>query len=263
MSAYSLETYRQLLAVLKERDAHFAEFTDAAPRPKTVYLRHDVDFSLDLAARIAEINHDEGVGATFFVLLRGHAYNLASRRSVELVERLQSLGQRVGFHYSHGHIHDDNDTELAQHVSDDFRITAELVPDLEPVWCVHTPSPTLLRRCLELDVPGLINAQAAAFVRDMPYYSDANMRYSASTWLSLAAKIERPAQLLLHPVYWAAAQPDVLSNLAVAAASSAREALYEFELNNRWRDRFDGTAPVAIGRLANDLAAEAAAGADT
>jgi hypothetical protein len=256
VSEYSPRAYRQLLAALKDRETHFAGFGGESMTPTSVYLRHDVDFSLEFAVALAEINHDEGVSATFFVLLRSHAYNLASPRSGELLERLNALGQRLGFHYSHGRLADE-DESLGRRVADDFGITADLVPALEPVWCVHTPSPTLLQRCLELQVPGLTNAHSAAFLRDVPYYSDANMRYSVPTWLSIASNLDGPAQLLFHPVYWIAAQPGVLANLAVAAASASREALREMELNYHWHARFNGSVPIAVSRLADSLSAEA------
>lgn len=68
-----------------------------APRDRPVLgLRHDVDERLDNALRLAALEHERGLRATYFVL-----HTAAYWRSPTLLEdlrRLQELGHEVGWH---------------------------------------------------------------------------------------------------------------------------------------------------------------------
>ena len=61
-------------------------------------LRHDVDLSLDAAVRMAELEHDAGATATYFLMTESVFYNLDSSEGVAAIERLRALGHRVGLH---------------------------------------------------------------------------------------------------------------------------------------------------------------------
>jgi hypothetical protein len=108
---------RRLLQPLRERHftyAAYAAFLDrlsgddrvrpmslrelaTAPRDRiAVGLRHDVDLRLENALRLARLEHDRGLSATYFVLHTAEYW-----RRADLVERLlelQSLGHEVGWH---------------------------------------------------------------------------------------------------------------------------------------------------------------------
>ena len=58
-------------------------------------LRHDVDLSLDAAVRMAELEHDAGAAATYFLMTESVFYNLDSSEGVAAIERLRELGHRV------------------------------------------------------------------------------------------------------------------------------------------------------------------------
>jgi hypothetical protein len=59
-------------------------------------LRHDVDSRLDSALRLARLEHDRGLRATYFVLHTAPYWDDGDL--VPRVRRLQELGHEVGFH---------------------------------------------------------------------------------------------------------------------------------------------------------------------
>lgn len=65
---------------------------------KDVFLRHDVDFSLDLTLPIAELEHKLGVRSCYYVLLSG-PYNPCSAASVNAMKKLREMGHEIGLHY--------------------------------------------------------------------------------------------------------------------------------------------------------------------
>ena len=67
--AFDLAHYRELLEAARAGGYRFALFEGepAAGRP---LLRHDVDLSLDAALRLAELEAESGVAATYFLMTR-------------------------------------------------------------------------------------------------------------------------------------------------------------------------------------------------
>lgn len=63
-----------------------------------IYLRHDVDFSAELAIRVAEIENTAGVVSTYFFLLTG-PYNPFHEETVAAIKKIKSLGHEIGLHY--------------------------------------------------------------------------------------------------------------------------------------------------------------------
>lgn len=67
-------------------------------RPNSIYLRHDVDFSPELATTVSEIENSLGVVSTFFILLAGH-YNPFNAEVVSAIKKIKSLGHEIGLQY--------------------------------------------------------------------------------------------------------------------------------------------------------------------
>ena len=93
-------------------------------------LRHDVDGRLDAADRLAELEHQRGIRATYFVL---HTARYWSRPDlVERLQHLQDLGHEVGWH---------NDL-----------VTLDLVAGVDPVEYLHAELERL--RSAGIDIVG-------------------------------------------------------------------------------------------------------------
>jgi hypothetical protein len=95
--SFDLAHYRQLLEAAKDGGYRFAPFGDG-PERGALFLRHDVDLSLDAALRMAEVEADLGAVATYFLMTESVFYNLASVEGAAAIRRLRELGHRVGLH---------------------------------------------------------------------------------------------------------------------------------------------------------------------
>ena len=65
--AFDLEHYRELLQAANDGGYRFASF-DQAPEPGALFLRHDVDLSLDAALAMAEVEAEAGACATYLLM---------------------------------------------------------------------------------------------------------------------------------------------------------------------------------------------------
>lgn len=259
--SYSLAAYRDILAATQARGSRFASFTEVADGgsgSRLIYLRHDVDFSLQMAVELAEVNAALGVSGTFFLLLRSQVYNLLSYDALPYLHRLTELGQRIGFHMALPGGVPDSAAMLAGLVRSDFDLVARHVPGIEPVFAWHNTTPALLELGLDLVVPGLVSAYSRRLFRDIPYHSDTGMRYSIDEWKVIAATAAPAIQLLFHPELWIGGSSTVTGALARTWPYVIREREVEFRVNRHYGEQYPEGMPAALlDRLAEAVEEDA------
>ncbi|MES1247716.1 MAG: hypothetical protein ABUS54_08590 [Actinomycetota bacterium] len=176
--AFDLDHYAELLDAASEGGYRWA-FFDHEPAAGDLFLRHDVDLSLEAALTMARLEQERGARATYFLLTESVFYNLASHEGRGAVEELRALGHAVGLHAVH--------PRLA--LDDRF--------DAVMAW--HNPDPDYVFE----PVDGAINVMQTPWFTQGLYRSDSNqhwregcphdeLRLHAFEWL----------QLLVHPEIW-------------------------------------------------------------
>lgn len=245
---YSTDSYRALLAMALRQGYEFRSFMDKRDHSQgCIYLRHDVDFSLDVAREMARINASLGVQGTFFLLLRSQVYNVLSNWSISVVQDIQTLGQQVAFHYSVPRALPDTDGELAVKIVDEYAFLRQYLPDLQPVFSWHNPLPETLERFANLRVPGMVNVYSDDFTEDVRYYSDSNMRYSVADFEGLLRlHTQQALHLLLHPLNWVVGGLTMIEVLAGVWKYVVREREEEMRLNRHYAERLPEGMPDSV-----------------
>ncbi len=208
--AFDLAHYRELLDAAKDGGYAFV-FFDHDPRPGDLLLRHDVDLSLEAALMLAELEAEEDVRATYFLMTQSVFYNLASAPGEATIERLRALGHAVGLHA--------------------MWPRAELDDRFDPVVAWHNPDPPYMSDPID----GADNAMSPRFFLRECYRSDSNQSWRSGCPHEPLARGEFEwLQLLTHPEIW------------VYEGSSMRESMESMltaERELRWRqldeDRID------------------------
>jgi hypothetical protein len=98
---FTEQGFLALLRALKASNYRFARYHEAIAE-RHVLWRHDVDFSIHRAARLAAIEAEEGVVATYFVNPRSAFYNLLEPEIANVVARIRDLGHEIGLHFDAG-----------------------------------------------------------------------------------------------------------------------------------------------------------------
>jgi hypothetical protein len=116
--AFDLDHYRELLDATRSGGYTFGTF-EGEPSAGHVYLRHDVDLSLDAALEVAQLEAAAETTATYFLMTRSVFYNLDSLEGIRAIDRLRELGHQVAHHPVHPYIELDGrfDAVLACHWS--------------------------------------------------------------------------------------------------------------------------------------------------
>jgi len=176
--AFDLDHYRELLEAAKRGGYAFGSF-EGTPAFGHVYLRHDVDLSLDAALAVAELEAEHDVRATYFLMTRSVFYNLASSDGERALARLRELGHAVGHHAVHPHV--------------------DLDDRFDDVVAWHNPDPEFMREPIE----GAVNVMAFPWFAPERYRSDSNQQWRSGC---PHEELERGAfpwlQLLTHPEIW-------------------------------------------------------------
>jgi hypothetical protein len=177
--AFDLGHYRELLEAARAGGYEFGGF-EGEPAARHVYLRHDVDLSLDAALRLAELEAAAGARATYFVMSESVFYNLASREGADAIARLRELGHDVGVHAVWPSVPARDER---------FR----------PVLAWHNPDPAYMTE----PVDGYLNVMAAPWFTQGLYRSDSNQHWrSGCPHEELADGAFEWLQLLTHPEIW-------------------------------------------------------------
>ena len=176
--AFDLAHYRELVEAARAGGYRFA-FFDRDPAAGDLLLRHDVDLSLAAAVRLAELEAEAGVAATYFVMTESVFYNLASREGEAALVRLRALGHRVGLHAVYPR--------------------AELDERFDRVVAWHNPEAEFMSVSLD----GAANAMEPRFFVRGQYRSDSNQSWrEGCPHEALARGDFEWLQLLTHPEIW-------------------------------------------------------------
>jgi hypothetical protein len=176
--SFDLGHYAEILEAGKVGGYRFAFFGDG-PERSDIYLRHDVDLSLDAALRMAELEAEHGVRTTYLLMTESVFYNLASSEGADAVARLRDLGHAVGLH------------AVYPNVALDERF--------DPVVSWHNPQAEYMGRT----IPGATNVYAEPFFSPSTYRSDSNQHWrSGCPHEELRGGGFPWLQILVHPEIW-------------------------------------------------------------
>jgi hypothetical protein len=176
--AFDLDHYRELLDAARAGGYRFA-FFEQEPRAGDLFLRHDVDLSLEAAVELAEVERELGARATYFLMTESVFYNLASEPGRAALDRLRALGHRIGLHA--------------------VWPRAELDNRFDRVIAWHNPDPEYMNE----PVDGALNVMQAPWFDRRRYRSDSNQRWrSGCPHEELAEARVDWVQLLVHPEIW-------------------------------------------------------------
>lgn len=207
MTDFTYPGYVALLHALKARVYAFAGFAAApdllASGRRFVLLRHDVDFDLEKALQMAELEAQHDVTATYFLMVRSDHYNLFSGEGSQRVSRILELGHRCGLHFDPAAYPGSPGVEaLAAACRREVQMLQDWFGGPIDIVSFHRPSELVLSGHPALSAP-LPHTYLPLFVRDIQYFSDSRGEWRFGHPCQGAAfAAGRPLHLLVHPIWW-------------------------------------------------------------
>jgi len=175
---FTMEHYRELLGAAQAGGYEWASF-DRRPRTGDLFLRHDVDLSLEAALEMARLEHELGVRATYFLMPESGFYNLDSHVGLYAQRQVREWGHAVGLHAVYPR--------------------AGLDRRFDSVISWHNPDPGYMSRPID----GAVNVMEEPYFMPGRYRSDSNAQWrEGCPHDELAAGAFEWLQLLIHPEIW-------------------------------------------------------------
>ena len=176
--SFDLAHYRDILQAAQAGGYRFKPFGEG-PERGDLFLRHDIDLSLDAALQMAEVEAELGVLATYLLMTESVFYNLASSEGADAIARLREFGHAVGLHAVHPRV--------------------ELDDRFDPVVSWHNPETEYMSE----KIPGAINVYAEPYFSPPAYRSDSNQHWrSGCPHEELRGGGFPWLQILVHPEIW-------------------------------------------------------------
>lgn len=241
---FTHDGYRFLLSELQKAGYTAADFAQGVSllnsnRP-FVLLRHDIDFDLAPALELARIEAEEGLFATYFVLVRTEHYNLFTPENSRIVEEILALGHRLGLHFD-GALYPECEAEaLATCCSREAELLERWFGVDVSVVSMHRPAPSFVGGSPALTAPRL-HTYLPLFTEEIFYLADSRGLWRYGEPLDSPAFLaRRPLHLLTHPIWWRPAQRSPLDTLydfldrrgeQLAASVAANSTVYRKRLS--------------------------------
>ena len=200
---FTEEGFRSILQALKRNRYRFVHYGDDDLTGRHVIWRHDVDFSMHRAFRLAQIEAEEGASAAYFVNPHSLFYNLLEDEVRGLMAQIMSLGHEIGLHFDVPPPGGRWTRATLDHALHTERAMIEMILE-RPVTCVswHNPDVSNLLDFDDREICGLRNAYAAHLRRDYAYCSDSNGYWRYRSMRQVVEEGHERLHLLTHPAWW-------------------------------------------------------------
>jgi hypothetical protein len=169
---------------------------------KEIIWRHDVEFSPFTALRMAEIEAEKGIKATYFFQLHGELYNLLEKEVTLLAHRIIELGHDIGLHFDSHYFNITNETELEKYLKIDAAYFNNIFHYELKSFSFHNTNKFTLS-CEQNSYGGLINVYSKYFKEKFTYCADSTgyWRFEPLDTVLKNTEIHK-LQVLTHDSMW-------------------------------------------------------------
>lgn len=226
----SYDEYRKIIGVVKQ-SGKLKDYTEAKDAEEFIVLRHDVEFSLERAYKMAQIEQSGGVSASYFVQITNNAYNALSMQNRKLIREINEMGHKIGLHYHLNGITDPLKTRDG--IRDQIRIMSEMCGIPVERFSIHRPVREVYYNSIPID--GIINAYSPEFFTlldedksieekdlEVKYIADSRHRWNYGYPDEDTIRRNKKIQLLIHPDFWSEDGCDAKGNFELLLKESIR-----------------------------------------
>lgn len=194
---FTYKGYENLISLLINHHYEIADYHDYDQFERCVILRHDVDFSLEKALKFAEIEKALSVRSTYFMLLSTDFYNVASAKSLGIIERIIKCDHEIGLHFDEIKYKDN----VRDHVIAEADILKAILSNY-PIRTVtmHRPSKSTL--AAGYDFGDIVNCYGEVFFHDFKYISDSRKHWREDADLVITSDRFNRLHILTHPFWY-------------------------------------------------------------
>jgi len=215
---FTLNHYKEIIELAKDEGytiTSTVQYLDGLKKP--LVLRHDIDFSIEMAYELANIEYDLGIQTSYYVYLHAPTYNALAPDSMKMIQAMHDMGHEIGLHYDSRY--------SMSHESD---IISGIIRKGIYSYTQHAPGLTKKESYQALIDP---------FDLDLKYISDSGRNWREGCVCQHIGKDKR-LHVLIHPVWWMTESKDredalhklwlSLQDKSVRDVKEIKQLLYEY-----------------------------------
>lgn len=198
---FSYQHYYEILENFKKRGYKFGLF-DQENKGKTVYLRHDLDHSIEKALPMADIERTAGAKATYCLRIASPFDNLFYKKNRDAIDKIVDRGHDLALHYERESWGTDIELEIQEQIKTLLKYTP-----IKNIVSFHRPQEDVFNKSFD----SFINTYDQQFFGDVRYLSDSTGKWRDGCpcqWTE-----DKNYQILTHPVWWGREEGDSCSHL--------------------------------------------------
>ena len=214
---FSYNEFKNLINMVQQ-NLPIVDYKDVNDNTKKFcVLRHDIEFSIDRAYKLAKIEKELGVVSTYTVQVRNNTYNALSEKNIDLISKIKELGHHIGLHQNPPSSMK-LDT-LKDYIMRDITILEDCYGFEIDRFAFHRPKKEYLNCYVELDNKiNCYDKKFFHFFEDKPesleilYLADSNHKWKYGYPLDFDFSKINKLQLLTHPFSWSDSGGDNYGN---------------------------------------------------
>ena len=168
---FTFDNYRRLIRLAKSKYRFCGYEINFETENYFILWRHDIEFSVQIACQLAQIEREEKVKSTFFIQLHSEFYNTLDKRNIKAIkESIIDAGHDIGLHFD-SHFHEIESQELLEEcIIKDRLILEDIFGVTLKSFSFHNNNAFTLS-CEDDFYGGLLNVYSKR-LKQLPYCSD-------------------------------------------------------------------------------------------
>lgn len=201
---FTEDNYRKLLRLAKSH-YHFITYEKFEEKGKNILWRHDIDFSVHRALKLAQIEAEENIISTYFIHLHNESYNAMELEVAKRIFEIIDLGHEIGVHFDPAFysLMNKQMSQLEYYLSMEKEILEKIFNSEIKAFSFHNPDIGNWLKVEKNEIAGLINTYSPYIKEKYGYCSDSNgyWRFRRLADVLCEAQDEK-LQVLTHPEWW-------------------------------------------------------------
>tara|TARA_B110000046_G_C12909619_1_gene362250 strand:+ start:73 stop:816 length:744 start_codon:yes stop_codon:yes gene_type:complete len=158
-------------------------------------IRHDVDYDINKAYEMAQLENEMGIKATYFILLSTNNYNVFTFDNQKMICAIKEMGHEIGLHFDPSKYTND----INQHFENQILLLNKIIDN--SIYSVSLHNPSMHNKYPNFS--GYNNAYSKRFFNSSNYLSDARFNFRNKEPFDFIETIDDSVtQISLHPIHY-------------------------------------------------------------
>jgi len=178
---FTIQHFKECIELAKDKDYVIVPPVGLVEQKKVIVLRHDIDWSVENAYELANIEYDLGVSAAYYVYMHSATYSALAPKSMSMIKQMYGMGHEIGLHY-----------DSRYSMSFEMDILSRIHNKAIYSCSQHYPGETKPE-----SYQGIIDCRDL----ELKYISDSGMNWREGCMCQWIGKKDK-LQILVHPEWW-------------------------------------------------------------